>query len=427
MHNEWVSRRSRSSSSSLRVPSAERTARGMELGQHAIVAVLLVIGAVRALGDGTAPLPVIASGALFLVWYALVPALPARAGRDLTPGPGWLLGLTACWVLATVVSVEFVWLAFALWLLAGQLLPLRWAVGYSVAVYAVVAIRPVVATGTVGYANLIGPLIGGVFAFGISLGYLRLVRDAEERSQLITSLVAAQRETQALQDELALSQHRSGEIAERTRLSREIHDTIAQGLSSIVFLAHPGDDPERALERIGTVAREHLAETRRIIAGLSPSALEQRALPEALERLLNEMATETGISVSLDADDSLPLLPTPVEVVLLRTAQTALANVAQHAGAGRVAVSLVDGENGVRLDVVDDGAGFPIETGGPPAGSTRVEHRGFGLSGARDRLRELGGTLTVESAPGQGTQVSAFVPLAPPPQHSKQATEEASP
>lgn len=97
---------------------------------------------------------------------------------------------------------------------------------------------------------------------------------------------------------------------------------------------------------------------RRIIAALAPAELEAGALAAALDRLLSRVAEETGMQVELHADASLPLLPTEVEVALLRTAQSALANVRVHAQASRVVVSLIDADDSVRLDIIDDGVGF---------------------------------------------------------------------
>src|SRR5690606_3074057 len=104
----------------------------------------------------------------------------------------------------------------------------------------VVIVAPVMHHGHTSYANVFGPLIGGVFAYGVSRGYLRLLRDAAERERLVASLTAAQRDMAELQDELARAQRESGAISERTRISRDIHDTVAQSLSSIRLLAHAG-------------------------------------------------------------------------------------------------------------------------------------------------------------------------------------------
>src|SRR5699024_4232274 len=113
------------------------------------------------------------------------------------------------------ISAEFVWVAFVLWLLAGHLLPLWWSILFSAAVFAVVAGAPVMHHGSTTYANVFGPLIRGIFAFGISRGYLELLRDGREREALVLSLSRAQQETRELQDELVLMQRHQGMMAER--------------------------------------------------------------------------------------------------------------------------------------------------------------------------------------------------------------------
>lgn len=382
----------------------------VRIGQAGITVVLVAIGSWRAALDGV-PLPwVLAISLVFLGWYGGGLLLSDRTD-DRRLAAGWLLGLTLIWFGAVALSPEYVWLAFALWLLAGFVLRMRWAAALSILILAVVIAAPVLHHGTTSYANVIGPLVGGVFALGISRGYLELMRDARERRRLIASLVATQDEMAALQDELARTQRESGASAERTRVSRDIHDTVAQSMASIGMLARMAReadaDTARALEQIAALAAEGLADARRIVNDLMPAELEQTALGDALERMLVRLSEEAGITATLQADD-LPALGLDAEVALLRTAQSALANVRSHSAASRVVVTLADAGDAVRLDVVDDGGGFDpagLEAGGLGGG--------YGLRAMRARLRELGGGLDVESAPGDGTALSAYVPLGP--------------
>lgn len=384
----------------------------IRVGQSVITAALLVIGAVRAVGDGTPVAWAVAVSVVFAGWYFGGLLLSERT-RDHNVAAGWLVGLALIWIGAVAISPEFVWLAFPLWLLAGFVLRMRWAIVFGVGVLAVVIAAPVTHTGTTTYANVIGPIVGGVFAFGISRGYLELVRDGRERSRLISSLVTAHEEMAQLQDELAQAQRTAGAVAERTRLSRDIHDTIAQSLTSIGMLAAgaAATAPEtsaRAFVQIGDLARAGLTDTRRIVDALMPAELERSALADALQRKLDQLTEETGIRTELHIDDTVPALPVAVEVALLRTAQSALANTRVHAKADRVVVSLVDGGDSVRLDIVDDGVGFDAAGWeGLPAGSGG----GYGLRAMRERLRELGGGLDVESEPGAGAALSASVPI----------------
>lgn len=393
---------------------AGTTVRAMEIGQHLMAVVLTVIGVIRAIGDGVGMPAAIISGVAILAWHTAGTILPSKT-RSRSLAVWWLLGFAAIWIAAVAVSAEFVWLAFLLWLLAGHLLPLHWGLLFSGFVLAIVIVAPILHPGTTNYANIFGPLIGGIFAFGISRGYLQLLRDATERERLVASLTRAQAETAELQDELALAQRHSGAIAERTRISRDIHDTIAQALSSIRLLAHAGagctEDPDaaRTLAQVETLAGDSLADVRRIVAALAPVELEDDALASALQRMLDRAHDEAGLAVELHVDDSMPILPTEVEVALLLTAQSALANVRHHARASRVVMSLVDADDTVRLDIIDDGTGFdqPAWEQDADAGSS------YGLRFMRARLRELGGGLDIESTPGEGTALSIHLPIRP--------------
>ena len=392
--------------------STEPTVRAMEVGQHLIAAALTVIGMVRAIGAGTAIPAVIVAGIAVLAWHTAGTALPRRSASNRMVTL-WLIGFAVVWIAAVAVSAEFVWLSFLLWLLAGHLLSARWGLVFSGFVLAVVVVAPILHHGTTSYANVFGPLIGGVFAYGISRGYLQLLHEAAERERLVESLTRAQTEMAELQDELALAQREAGAIAERTRISRDIHDTIAQALSSIRLLAHAGSSrtadaaAKRSLEQVESLAGDSLADVRRIVAELVPAELEHDALAVALERMLGRAHEETGIDGELHVDNTLPALPTEVEVALLRSAQSALANVRLHAGASRVVVSLIDAGDSVRMDIIDDGDGFDVA-----AWERNSEHgsSSYGLRFMRARLRELGGGLDVESTLGEGTAISAHLP-----------------
>lgn len=394
--------------------------RGIRIGHHVIALLLTGVGTVRAVGDGIGPGWAIAAGLALIGWYAT----GAAALGSRTAGRRWFLVLAVLWLAACVISPEFIWWAFVIWLLAGHLLTLRWALAVAAAAYAVTIAAPIVHHGGTSYATVIGPLIGGVFAFGISRGYGELLRRAREREELVTSLRRAHDELADLQDELALAQRHAGAAAERARIARDLHDTVAQGLASIRLLAHaralPGAriDPPQS-ERGSWLEVEHLARTslsdsRRIIGALAPAELETHALPAAIDRIAERFRARTGIAVDIAVDESWPPLPAAQEIALLRTAQSALANIELHAAAGRVVISLIDdGADGVRLDILDDGRGFDIAAwhrrvagdDGAAAGMS------FGLVFMRSRLTQLGGGLDIESTPGDGTALSAHLPV----------------
>lgn len=389
------------------------TVRAMEIGQHLMALVLTTIGVIRAIGDGVALPAAIISGVAILAWHTAGTILPSKT-RSRRLLMWWLLGFAAIWIAAVAVSAEFIWLAFLLWLLAGHILAIRWGLVFSGFVLAGVIVAPILHHGETSYANVLGPLIGGIFAFGISRGYLQLLRDAAERERLVTSLTRAQEEMAGLQDELALAQRHSGAIAERTRISRDIHDTIAQALSSIRLLAHAGAgrtedvDAARTLEQVEALAGDSLADVRRIVAALAPAELEDDALASALQRMLDRAHDEAGLQAELHVDDSLPILRTEVEVALLRTAQSALANVRLHSDATRVVMSLTDADGSARLDIIDNGTGFDLDAWEQ---STDAAASSYGLRFMRARLRELGGGLDIESAVGEGTAISVRLPI----------------
>ena len=126
--------------------------------------------------------------------------------------------------------------------------------------------------------------------------------------------------------------------------------------------------------------------------------------------MMDRLTAETGIRTEFHAADSTTSLPSTVEIALLRTAQSALSNVRLHADAHHVVMTLDESEDTARLDIVDDGRGFNIHTSGDAAEPTAS---GYGLHSMRARLRELGGGLDIESTEGDGTALSAHVPLSP--------------
>ncbi|WP_181905771.1 sensor histidine kinase [Microbacterium bovistercoris] len=380
------------------VSSRHRMLRTARVALHLIAVLLAVVTTLRAVVAGLAPLPAILAAVAFLGWYG--------AGALLIQGPGalwWLGGLTVLWGGMLVISPEYVWLAFPLLLLAGHLIRGRAAWIYAVIVMLGAVVAPVLHHTPLTFAHIAGPVLGGAFAVAISLGYDTLLRDAAERERLIASLLQAQHETAALQDELARTQHEAGAAKERTRLARDLHDTIAQELSSVSLLARTGG-AER-MPQIDALAQHSLVELRRIVASLAPAELEDSALAGALDRMLDALRTDTGIESALDVSEPMPALPTGVEVAFLRVAQSALANVRQHSGAARVEIGLGAADGLARLEIADDGRGFDRASAGR-AGSS------YGLIAMRSRLEELGGELVIDSTPGEGTRLTARVPLA---------------
>jgi signal transduction histidine kinase len=283
---------------------------------------------------------------------------------------------------------------------------------------------------------VIGPVLGAGVAIATVYGYHALQAESEQRRRLIVEL-------DRTRAELAAEQHRTGVLDERERLAREIHDTLAQGLSSIQLLlraagraldpAHQVGGPTQVdttraaslVEQARQTAQENLAEARRFVRELAPRDLEGSTLAAALQRLCDTTSSRTGIHVSFHEEGEASSLSTPIEVALLRIAQTALANTVQHSRATRADVTLTVMDRVVTLDVVDDGTGFDARSALAGSAGGAVE-AGFGLRSMQSRAAELGGVLTVESEPGKGTAVSVqFARSAPtPPAHDVPGEDE---
>ncbi|MFH9738302.1 sensor histidine kinase [Streptomyces roseolus] len=370
--------------------------RALRLCLHLLVAGLLVLAAVRDRSTAGTVLAAVA-GAV----YAAGAWLPS-VRRSQRAAAGWLAVLALSWLALLCATPDALWLAFPLYFLQLHLLPARWSLP-AVALTAGAAILSYVGHGAaLNPGVFIGPLLGAAVAVATVLGYQALYRESEGRRRLIEELITTRAE-------LAAAERHAGTLAERERLAREIHDTLAQGLSSIQLLlraaerALPEGSPAAGhIDRARRAAQENLAEARRFVRALAPPDLERGSLAAALERLCEPGA---GPRVRFSVSGTPVELPTPYEVALLRIAQSALGNTVRHASASRAEITLSFMDASVTLDVVDDGRGFD------PASVRPSSDGGFGLPAMRSRAESLGGTFTVESGPGQGTAVAVSLPL----------------
>jgi signal transduction histidine kinase len=243
-----------------------------------------------------------------------------------------------------------------------------------------------------------------------------IIRQSSERQQIIDELKAARAD-------LAQAEREAGILEERQRLAREIHDTLAQGFTSIVMHLEAADQalPDHAAlqparQRIiqaRNTARESLAEARRFVWALRSEPLERETLVFAIRRVAKLWEEETGIPTQVEISGDEHNLPSPFEVTLLRTTQEALANIRQHASARHVIITLTYMEDQVILDVQDDGQGFDASAA-PTCKTGREAGTGFGLLGMRERAEQLGGSLIIESVPGEGTTLVVELPLSQP-------------
>ena len=244
------------------------------------------------------------------------------------------------------------------------------------------------------------------------------VEQNQERGRMIAELAEANRRLEAsmaenagLHAQLVAQARQSGIVEERQRLAGEIHDTLAQGLTGIIaqleaaeHTRHRPEEWSRHLAQARTLARSNLTDARRSVRALRPEQLEDSSLPEAIATLARTWSEQTAIAAGLETTGIVTRAGADTEAAVFRVAQEGLSNVAKHARASRVQLTLTYLDGTLLLDVADNGTGFD------PA--ARAD--GYGLPGMRRRLEGVGGTLTVESAPSAGTTLNAAVPLAGP-------------
>ena len=248
--------------------------------------------------------------------------------------------------------------------------------------------------------------------FGVTGGE-KIQELSEQRRVSVEELKKVIEENESLQARLVEQARESGIDQERQRLAREIHDTIAQGLTGVITQLEAagqakgdGVEVQRRIDNAIHLARDSLSEARRAVRDLIPAPLEERGLPAALEEVTTRWSALSHVPAELTTTGTTRRLHPEVEVTVLRVTQEALANVSKHAGASRVGVTLSYMGDIVSIDVRDDGVGLDPATtvNGGASGS------GFGLTAMRQRVEGLSGTLEVESEPGAGTAVSAFLP-----------------
>ena len=320
----------------------------------------------------------------------------------------WLATLTIVWSAMLAVLPVAVYMVFPLFFLYLRALPdIRgiFAV-FGVTVVAIVSQWPNLTIGAV-----MGPTVSAAVVIGINLALQAIWRGAREREALIEELLETRHQ-------LADSERAAGIAAERQRIAHEIHDTLAQGLSSIQMLLRVAEQdinhldidnsaktrPLQRIELARHTAADNLSEARAIIAALQPAALSKTSLDGALHRVAAQVE---GIEMEIDIEGDERQLPMSTEASLLRIYQGAVGNVQKHSQATRCRVTLSYEPTVVRLDVVDNGIGFdPGALSSRPAGLGHI-----GIDAMRSRAKEQQGELVVESAPGQGCALSVVLPI----------------
>ena len=366
---------------------------------HLGFAVLIVASAVRYVMRHTpsANLLVLALAAAVCALYSVIAVLAQRR----RPWALWMFVLVAVWAVLVVSAPSFAWCSFALFFLC------RIAFTGAVAYAAAGATAAATAAGLfrlsdgTDLAMLLGPLAVGVL---LTLIYDRIEHDAAEQRRL-------HREVSLAQGQLAASERRAGTTAERERVSREIHDTVTQGLASSLLLleaanrAWPAPASRRDLRQASELLRRNLSDTRSLVHELASPGLDASPLPDALRQAAFQYVPNARLLVTGEPR------PVAAEVrhALLRVVQSAAANIKLHASASTTTITLGFLPDAVTLDIYDDGTGFDPAAVAPPS-----DAGGYGLRAMRQRVEQLGGAFSVESAPGEGTVVAAQLPAQPP-------------
>ncbi|MER6283065.1 sensor histidine kinase [Streptomyces sviceus] len=314
--------------------------------------------------------------------------------------PAWLgllllLWSWVAWSLPAQLTLGYAWLAVPLAVLALRM-PTRAARATALGVLTALLVAALQRAGGGFDPDVLAPPVAALWA-------TVLLYRAQQRLT---------RELAATRGELARQQRDAGRLAERARIARDLHDTLAQELSGSRMLLQAADRdwdrrPDVARRQVRAVTGalgEHLAQTRGIIDDLTPPLLAR----DGLEAALRDLCTRTGSAVgaptiTFRTEQEPCSLRTDQAVALLRVTQSVLANACEHARARHVRVTLAYGDAATAaVEVLDDGVGFD-STALRPTGNSR----GFGLAAARDRLAVLGGTFSIDSAPGHGTRVRA--------------------
>ncbi|WP_318241505.1 sensor histidine kinase [Cellulomonas avistercoris] len=414
----------------MRAHTLPSVTRRLLVGLDVLVAGLVVVAVLRA-PESVPQWATLLTAAVFTGLYGVgratirVHEAPLDAARGRWwPAGAWITALIVVWTILLQLSAGALWIAFPLMLLQMHVLgPHRGvlAVAVTTVVAGVDGMLERAATDT-SIAPALGPAVGAAVAVAVTLGLEALVRESQERQRMLEELARARHEVAAAEQEAAIA-------TERERLAREIHDTLAQGYSAIELLLRAADqsvghDDTRTHAYIGqarSTAQENLAEARRFVRALAPADLDGTTLVAALHRIADRTqaaavsapATDRGpqaaapasLTVRVHTSGTPRALPLQVEAALVRIAQSALANVVQHAAARHATLTLTFLPEEVILDVVDDGCGFDPDRHPGPA-----RHGGFGLIAMRSRARELGGSLTIETSPGDGTALAVRVP-----------------
>ena len=379
---------------------------GLEMWIHVALVALAVASAARYVyghGFGWRTGWVLVGVAVLFGIYAY--AGRPRASSGPIPASVWALLMIGVWVVLVLSAPSFSWLAVPLSFVALRVLR------FDVAAVTLLVMTGVVVVAWTGMQGVLDPTIvaGPTAIAALALvTYRALDRESTARLMLVEEL-------QETQIELAEAQHRAGAAAERARLSRDIHDSIAQALTSINLLLEAAeqdwdtrpDSARSSVDQAAITAREGLRDVRTVVQDLAPASLRTdraAALPSALRLLCDREALNSEGATDVRVFGDPRPLPPDVSGALLRSTRGLLANAREHASASTVTISLTYQPDAVSVDVKDDGVGF--DPRGVESGT-----RGFGLSGIQARVQQFGGSLEIESSATRGTSAVVSIPI----------------
>lgn len=400
---------------------------------HVVFVALALFALVRVVVDVVSGAPTLRGCAAVVVILLLVAVYAAGTVTALPRrwSPWWLAVLLVAWTAATALSHHAVWLLFPLAFLILAVLDGRPAghrtvqvtvqVAVLTAAWAVGAFVPMLTGQGGGVAAAVGPGIGVLFAAGAYRTYRLLAEEAERQ-------LATVRELHATRDRLLATEKNTGRLEERERISRDIHDTLAQGFNAVVLLSRAASTAvrqERTQDALGQLsliedtAADNLGEARNLIRDLAAGG-RVHDTATVLRRIVDDVvARQRALGDLLDVDLVVPEefgsaagLPSAVQDAVVHIVRESLTNVVRHADATRVRVELGRAGDRLTLSVQDDGCGWAEAPDAPESedAARPPQDGGFGLVGMRLRAADLGGRLQVTAAPGEGTRVCVDLP-----------------
>jgi signal transduction histidine kinase len=385
---------------------------------HVVFYLTLIVPTIYVILSEDGPSPpwlIVGLSLVLIVWYSIIMvwAVPrVKETRQTFYSVVYLVGAVLLWVPLAKNNWAYFITASSFYGIMWGTLPFGLAVVGNILLTSLIIWIQAVVTNKPVILNielfLIGAVVIGWSAL-LALWMRSIMQESTKRKQLIEEL-------QSTQESLAAAERQAGILQERQRMAQEIHDTLAQGFTSIVMqleaaegaLEDGSDSVHKHIQQARDTARESLSEARRVVQALRPAPLEGAPLVQALKRVIERFRQESKIETELTVTGEIQPLHPDMEVTLLRAMQESLTNVFKHAHAKRVNVTLTYMNDQVVLDIQDDGRGFDPDN--LPNQPERLGG-GYGLQAMTERVTQIGGELIIESSTNSGTTISIQIPM----------------